>query len=386
MCRNDYFRTFIPRANRGQYSEMEITKPTLLLDKDIALRNIDKMVRKANDLHLNFRPHFKTHQSAEIGKWFKEAGVKAITVSSVTMANYFADQGWDDITIAFSVNIPEIPEINELASLINLNVLIENEEGLEALQEQITWHTGVFIKIDTGYNRTGIEADQVQLIDQLLEMIQKSPLLQFKGFLSHTGHTYQANSTHDIFSRHFNALLKMKALKARYQNEWPELMVSLGDTPSCTLCDNFDGVDEIRPGNFVFYDLMQFKLGVCKLSDIAVRMVCPVVAVHPSRNEVVIYGGAIHFAKDSIINIDGKPLFGRIIVSENDEKILLDERSYLHSLSQEHGILKISPRDWNYFKPGKLIEIIPVHSCLTANLMKEYLTTEGEVIKMMPFY
>jgi D-serine deaminase-like pyridoxal phosphate-dependent protein len=356
---------------------MEITKPTLLLDKDIALRNIDKMVRKANDLHLNFRPHFKTHQSAEIGKWFKEAGVKAITVSSVTMANYFADQGWDDITIAFSVNIPEIPEINELASLINLNVLIENEEGLEALQEQITWHTGVFIKIDTGYNRTGIEADQVQLIDQLLEMIQKSPLLQFKGFLSHTGHTYQANSTHDIFSRHFNALLKMKALKARYQNEWPELMVSLGDTPSCTLCDNFDGVDEIRPGNFVFYDLMQFKLGVCKLSDIAVRMVCPVVAVHPSRNEVVIYGGAIHFAKDSIINIDGKPLFGRIIVSENDEKILLDERSYLHSLSQEHGILKISPRDWNYFKPGKLIEIIPV---------KEYLTTEGEVIKMMPFY
>ena len=365
---------------------MEITKPTLLLDKDIALRNIDKMVRKANDLHLNFRPHFKTHQSAEIGKWFKEAGVKAITVSSVTMANYFADQGWDDITIAFSVNIPEIPEINELASLINLNVLIENEEGLEALQEQITWHTGVFIKIDTGYNRTGIEANQVQLIDQLLEMIQKSPLLQFKGFLSHTGHTYQANSTHDIFSRHFNALLKMKALKARYQNEWPELMVSLGDTPSCTLCDNFDGVDEIRPGNFVFYDLMQFKLGVCKLSDIAVRMVCPVVAVHPSRNEVVIYGGAIHFAKDSIINIDGKPLFGRIIVSENDEKILLDERSYLHSLSQEHGILKISPRDWNYFKPGKLIEIIPVHSCLTANLMKEYLTTEGEVIKMMPFY
>lgn len=365
---------------------MEITKPTLLLDKDIALRNIDKMVRKANDLHLNFRPHFKTHQSAEIGKWFKEAGVKAITVSSVTMANYFADQGWNDITIAFSVNIPEIPEINELASLINLNVLIENEEGLEALQEQITWHTGVFIKIDTGYNRTGIEADQVQLIDQLLEMIQKSPLLQFKGFLSHTGHTYQANSTHDIFSRHFNALLKMKALKARYQNEWPELMVSLGDTPSCTLCDNFDGVDEIRPGNFVFYDLMQFKLGVCKLSDIAVRMVCPVVAVHPSRNEVVIYGGAIHFAKDSIINIDGKPLFGRIIVSENDEKILLDERSYLHSLSQEHGILKISPRDWNYFKPGKLIEIIPVHSCLTANLMKEYLTTEGEVIKMMPFY
>ena len=342
------------------------------------------MSRKAKDLHLNFRPHFKTHQSAEIGEWFREAGVQCITVSSLTMANYFADAGWDDITIAFSVNIPEIPEINELAGRIKLNVLIENTEGLEALQEKITWHTGVFIKIDTGYNRTGIEANRTSTIDQLLEGIQKSPLLQFKGFVSHTGHTYQANSTHDVFSRHFDALLKMKALKTRYQNEWPELIISLGDTPSCSICDNFDGVDEIRPGNFVFYDLMQYKLGVCQLSDIAVRMVCPVISVHPSRNEVVIYGGAIHFAKDSIVNLDGKLLYGRVVVNENETKILLDEKNYLHSLSQEHGILKVNPRELHFFKPGNLIEIIPVHSCLTANLMKEYLTTEGEIIRMMP--
>lgn len=365
---------------------MEITKPTLLLNKEIALRNIENMYRKANDLHVKFRPHFKTHQSAEVGNWYRAAGVKAITVSSFTMASYFAECGWEDITIAFSVNIPEIPEMNELASRIHLNVLIENIEGLEALQKNICWHIGVFIKIDTGYNRTGIESNRTPLIDQLLESIQKSPLLQFKGFLSHTGHTYQANSTHDIFSRHFDALLKMKALKNRYISEWPELIISLGDTPSCSICDNFDGVDEIRPGNFVFYDLMQFKLGVCKLTDIAVRMVCPVVAVHSSRNEVVIYGGAVHFGKDSVINIDGKPLFARIIIRDGEKEILLDERNYLHGLSQEHGILKITPKDLNYFKPGNLIELIPVHSCLTANLMKEYLTSEGEIIKMMPSF
>lgn len=365
---------------------MEITRPTLLLNKEIALRNIENMCSKAKQLHLKFRPHFKTHQSAEIGEWYREAGVSCITVSSLTMANYFADFGWDDITIAFSVNIPEIPEMNELAGRINLNLIIENQEGLQALHEQISWHTGIFIKIDTGYNRTGIDAGNTSFIDQLLREIQKSPLLQFRGFLSHTGHAYQAKSTHDIFSRHFDALLKMKALKARYSAEWPDLIISLGDTPSCSICDNFDGVDEIRPGNFIFYDLMQHKLGVCKLSDIAVRMVCPVIAVHPSRNEVVIYGGAIHFAKDSIINIDGKPLFGRIIIREENQEILLDEKNYLHILSQEHGILKITPQDLHYFTPGKLIEILPVHSCLTANLMKEYLTNEGEVIKMMPFY
>lgn len=365
---------------------MEITKPTLLLDKEIAVRNIKNMVSKAQGFGLIFRPHFKTHQSAEIGEWFRQAGVSCITVSSLTMANYFADADWEDITIAMSVNIPEIDEMNELAGRINLNLLIENKEGLAALQEKISWHTGIFIKIDTGYNRTGIESSRTPLIDQLLESIQKSPLLQFKGFLSHTGHTYQANSTHDIYSRHFDALLKMKALKARYVNEWPELIISLGDTPSCSICANFDGVDEIRPGNFVFYDLMQNKLGACQLTDIAVRMVCPVIAVHSSRNEVVIYGGAVHFSKDSIINIDGKPLFGRVIVSQNDRKILLDEKNYLYSLSQEHGILKITPQCLNFFNPGDLIEIIPVHSCLTANLMKEYLTTTDEIIKILPLY
>jgi D-serine deaminase-like pyridoxal phosphate-dependent protein len=365
---------------------MEITRPTLILSKETALRNIENMVRKANNNGLIFRPHFKTHQAAEIGEWFREAGVNCITVSSLTMANYFAEAGWNDITIAFPVNILEIPEMNELAERINLNLLIENKEGLDALQRKITWHTGIFIKIDTGYNRTGIDVENIQFIDQLLTGIQRSPLLQFKGFLSHTGNTYQANSKNDIFSRHFDAIQKMKALKSRYLSEWPDLIISMGDTPSCSICNNFNGVDEIRPGNFVFYDLMQFKLGTCQLADIAIRMVCPVVAIHPTRNEVIIYGGAIHLAKDSIINIDGKHLFGRIIIETEGRKILLDEKNYLHALSQEHGILKISPADLHYFKPGILVEIIPVHACLTANLMREYLTTEGEIIKMMPFY
>lgn len=362
---------------------MEIIRPTLLLEKEIALRNIENMSRMARNHNLIFRPHFKTHQSAEIGEWFRDAGVQCITVSSLTMANYFADAGWNDITIAMPVNIPEIEEMNELAGRITLNLLVENKEGLTALQEKISWHTNVFIKIDTGYNRTGIESDDIHFIDLLLESIQKSPLLDFKGFLSHTGHTYHANSAHEIHSRHFDALLKLKNLKNRYKSEWPNLIFSLGDTPSCSVCDNFDGIDEIRPGNFVFYDLMQHKLGSCKLTDIAVRLVCPVIALHPSRNEVVIYGGAVHFSKDYIINIDGKPLYGRVIVSHDGKKILLDEKNYLHSMSQEHGIIKITPQSTHFFKPGNLVEIIPVHSCLTANLMKEYLTTDDEIIRTM---
>jgi D-serine deaminase-like pyridoxal phosphate-dependent protein len=160
----------------------------------------------------------------------------------------------------------------------------------------------------------------------------------------------------------------------------------MGDTPAATLCTTFNGVDEIRPGNFVFYDLMQQNLGVCSFEDIAVKMVCPVVAKHLMRNEVVIHGGAVHFSREEIINIDGKSMFGRVIIRKNGKKIMLDPMNYLSKLSQEHGILKVAQNQFKNFNVGDLVEIIPVHSCLTANLMGHYITTEGELIEMMPKY
>ncbi|RUA31685.1 MAG: hypothetical protein DSY76_01195, partial [Bacteroidetes bacterium] len=44
---------------------------------------------------------------------------------------------------------------------------------------------------------------------------------------------------------------------------------------------------------------------------------------------------------------------------------------YLKSLSQEHGIVHCSKAFFEKTKVGDLVGIIPIHSCLTANLMKE---------------
>lgn len=359
----------------------EIIRPTLVVDKDICLRNIEKMMQKARENNLHFRPHFKTHQSLEIARWFRNAGVSAITVSSVQMAEYFATGGWNDITIAFPLNFLELNNIMRLAANIKLNVTIENKDTAELLAKNLSVPAGIYIKVDTGYNRTGISVSKTEKMDAILKAISDNKNLRFKGFLTHNGLTYQALSTNEIFSAHYDALLKLKALKQHYKKAYPDVQVTIGDTPSCTIATNFSEVDEIRPGNFVFFDLMQMNLGVCSFDDIAVRMVCPVVAKHPSRNEIVIYGGAIHLSKESMQNIDGKESFGRIVVYKEGRKKLLSERNYVSRLSQEHGILKVSQKNIDLFNIGDLIEIIPVHSCLTANLARKYLTTEGEEIK-----
>lgn len=360
---------------------IEIIRPTLVIDKQKCLNNIERMAQKAKDYNLRFRPHFKTHQSATIGDWFKMYGVDAITVSSVKMAEYFVKNGWDDITIAFPLNILEISNINRLAANIKLNILVENKEGATALVDKIKYPLGVYVKIDTGHNRTGINSSRTGLIDNVIQLLSKNKKLTFKGFLSHSGHTYNAPSTNEIFSWHFDALLKLQSLRNRFKPKYPNLEVSIGDTPSCTLCTNFNGVDEIRPGNFVFYDLMQQHLGVCSFDDIAVRMVCPVVSKHLSRNEIVIYGGAIHLSKEYLLNVAAKPYYGRIIIDIDGNKTLLGERNYVMRISQEHGILRVTQKNFSLINVGDLIEIIPIHSCLTANLAQNYLTTEGEIIE-----
>jgi D-serine deaminase-like pyridoxal phosphate-dependent protein len=363
-----------------------ITQPTLILDKEICLRNIEQMAQKAKKHNLHFRPHFKTHQSAQIGEWFKKFNVRAITVSSVRMARYFAKQGWNDITLAFPLNVLEIEQIKELSDKISLNVLVENKESAKILVENINGKLGVFVKIDTGYNRSGILSSKTVLIDSILKILSENSAIQFKGFLNHTGNTYHAKSTNEIFTRHFDALLKLKSLKKKYKSNFPKILISMGDTPSCSIATNFKGVDEIRPGNFVFYDLTQHNLGVCKMDDIAVKMVCPVVSRHVSRNEIVVYCGAVHLSKDSIPNINGKNMFGRIVILKNGERELLEPLNYVSKLSQEHGTLKVVQKEFKKFKVGDLVEIIPVHSCLTANEMGHFFTTEGELIEMMPKY
>ena len=362
---------------------LNISKPTLVIDKGLCMSNIHNMVEKAQKYGLKFRPHFKTHQSATIGNWFRDAGVGTITVSSVSMARYFALHRWDDITIAFPANILEAAEINELAERIKLNVLVENVEALTMLKSKLTAKVGVYIEIDTGNFRSGVEVHRINQVDELLSVMKECRFIEFKGFLSHSGQTYAARSVDDVLLKHADAVMKMRSIKEYYINNWPGLEVSLGDTPACTLSDHFDSVDEIRPGNFVFYDLMQEQLGVCDRSDIAAKIYCPVVSRHLSRNEFVIYGGAVHLSKEFIINQFSKKCYGAVGACCVKSGVQASENTWVSGLSQEHGIIRAGFDDIREFKIGGLAEIIPVHSCLAADLAGYYLTTDGERIEKM---
>jgi len=359
---------------------LNIKKPTLLLNSDICRKNIHAMASKAHDCKVMFRPHFKTHQSAAIGEWFRNEGVTAITVSSVSMAQYFAHHGWNDITVAFPANQLEILEINQLASEINLNLLLESEDVADFLTRNLISDSGFFIKIDTGYHRTGIDASNVLLIDRILDAT-KSSKLHFKGFLTHSGQAYHAKDRQELIRIQQDAAENLLMLKKQYQYVYPGLIISAGDTPTCSQLPISAGIDEIRPGNFVFFDVMQFALGSCSLEEIAVALICPVVAVHPDRMEAVIYGGAVHLSKDQTLLLpDPNPVYGLAVNWDGKNWDTRNILGTVSSLSQEHGIISLTHSGSN-LKPGDLVAILPVHSCLTANLMREFYELNGKIIE-----
>jgi D-serine deaminase-like pyridoxal phosphate-dependent protein len=356
-----------------------LTEPTLLLDKQKCLYNISMMAEKARKNNVTLRPHFKTHQSHEVGRWFREKGVTKITVSSLKMAEYFASDGWDDITVAFPVNVHEHDRINRLAEKINLNLLVVAPQTIPWLANEVNHRITIFIEVDTGYHRTGLSPNQTKTIDEILIRMQPYENLHFAGFLAHAGHSYAVRQHREnLLAIHRESVTILQSLKQQYEGDYPELILSYGDTPTCSVADSFIGLGEIRPGNLVFYDVTQEQIGSCSLDQIAVAMACPVVAVYPERNEVVVHGGAVHFSKDSLKLPDGIVHFGKVVTLTKAGWSTDETSMYVKSLSQEHGIIHTDHAD--RIKIGDWLGVLPVHSCLTADAMKAYLTIAGERI------
>lgn len=366
--------------------QLDLSVPTLLLDQKKCLANIDRMVHKARQHNLVLRPHFKTHQSVEVGRWFRERGVRKITVSSLRMAAYFAADGWSDITVAFPANLLELPLIRQLASQIQLNLCIENPESAAFLAQHLDHPTGLFIEINAGNDRSGLPLARRSVIDEILGLIQPSPQLTFMGFLGHAGQSYRARQHSAILASHAYSQEVMQTLRAQYQPDFPQLIVSLGDTPTCSVAEDFTGIEEIRPGNFVYYDLTQHYIGACELDQVAVAMACPVVAKAPERAELIVYGGGVHFSKDRVSGPDGITRFGMVADwTDRGWEAIEEEGTYVKSLSQEHGVIKTSPERVASAKIGELVPILPVHSCMAADLMKEIRTLDGATLSMLQY-
>lgn len=361
------------------------TKPTLLLNEEKCRANIRKMAAKAKENGVVFRPHFKTHQSLEIGDWFREEGVSKITVSSVDMALYFSKGGWQDITIAFPVNLLEIEILDHLANRLNLTLLLEDCETAKSLNLKLTAKVNAFVKINIGNNRAGLDPRDTAKISELLETIDQCKNIQFHGFLGHAGNSYACRSKEEILKVHSSSIGYLLNLKADFKSNYPDLRLSVGDTPTCSTAQDFSMVDEIRPGVFVFFDAIMHEIGCCTSEEIAAVIACPVVAKHTEKNELIIYGGRVHLASDILTTANGQSIYGYVVENSNLSWGAMHKDIVVKKISQEHGVIHGPSEFIKSVAIGDIIKVIPAHICTAAAMFDRYHTTNQKTISRLRF-
>jgi D-serine deaminase-like pyridoxal phosphate-dependent protein len=361
------------KATSAYLKSLGLTGPAVIVDETRARANIRAMAAKARRSEVAFRPHFKTHQSAAVGRWFADEGVDRITVSSVRMAEQFAEAGWRDITIAFLVNPLEVLRIRDLARYLTRHGgrLGLTVDAVAAAKAVAGLKVDVWVKVDTGYGRTGIRWDATEELQDVLADIEKP-----SGLLTHAGHSYAVRGgrgLNELYSKTVTRLTSARQVSGR-----ADLKLSVGDTPCCSTVEKFDGIDEIRPGNFVFYDLMQLQIGSCTEIQLGAAAVCPVVGLYPERNQVVVHGGAVHLSKENLVREDKRRIFGQLGTlhlpprGQPAELGKVLHEAPVISLSQEHGVIEATPEICAELQIGDLVVVWPVHSCLMCDLQRDF--------------
>jgi D-serine deaminase-like pyridoxal phosphate-dependent protein len=131
----------------------------------------------------------------------------------------------------------------------------------------------------------------------------------------------------------------------------------------------FYGVNEIRPGMYIFNDRNMIGIGIAQIEDCALTVMTTVVSTSVV-GRAIIDGGSKTFANDRYQAGNGKG-FGLVREDANAE---------LEALSEEHGHLNTRNSTYDY-RVGERLTIIPNHCCSTVNMHDQIYGVRSEAVE-----
>lgn len=178
---------------RGQIgrARCEATTPALLLDLDVARRNIAAMAGRGAELGVALRPHVKAHKCVELARLQLAAGAIGLTCATVWEAVVMAaGAGVQDLLIANQVaGADKLTALAALARDHRLSVAVDAADGVRALAAAATAagsRLELLVEVDLGMGRAGVRSPAEAL--ELAALIEELPGVRFRGVHGYEGH------------------------------------------------------------------------------------------------------------------------------------------------------------------------------------------------------
>jgi D-serine deaminase-like pyridoxal phosphate-dependent protein len=351
--------------------------PALVIDEAKMQHNIDEMAEAARARGVALRPHVKTHKIPAIARRQVAAGAVGITVAKVSEAEIMAEGGIGDIFIAYPlVTETKIRRAIRLSGRSRLIAGVDSLEGAR-LMSAVAGSEGtvleVRLEVDSGLRRTGVPRGEAVALAEEISTLQN---LDLTGIYTYRGAVLEDGSpARDLAEAgRLEGEFMVAVAEELRSSGVPMQDVSLGSTPTAEHAATVEGVTEIRPGTYVFYDRMQAQMGVCSIEECALRVMATVVS-RPTPGLAVIDGGSKTFATDVQPNVAPLDLAGFGLVVGHPEAVL-------DRVTEEHGMLSLD--EGSGLDVGDTVEIIPNHVCSTVNLHEEvYLRSRDEDVETL---
>ena len=163
-------------------------------------------------------------------------------VSTLSEAQFFSKNGFSDITYGVPIERGKFDEAIEIARKFKrFSVLTDDAETVELLNEKAKSENvklDVFVKIDVGYHRCGVEPRTKEAFE-IPQKIADSSNLNFAGIFTHAGHSYHANSPEKLLEVARSERDKMRNLAENLRGKGLEVpCISIGSTPTFSAIDN----------------------------------------------------------------------------------------------------------------------------------------------------
>ena len=336
----------------------DVDTPALLVDLDVMERNLRRAAEYAGAHGLRLRPHTKTHKSPRIGRRQLELGAAGLTVAKVGEAEVMLEAAPPDLLVAYPViGRAKLERLMAVARRTHVTVALDSEAAAGQLSEAAqaaSVKMGVLAETDVGLGRVGVSPGAGLL--ELARAIARLPNLSLEGIAFYPGHIKDNGATGRAALAALAELIQ--SILDDFRHEGIEArIVSGGSTPALYHSHELPGLNEIRPGTYVYNDWNTVASGACTPEECAATLLVTVVST-ARPGQIIVDGGSKTFSSDRLTGSGAESTFGHVVEAPE---------AAFHKMNEEHGYVDVT-QCGRGFEIGDRLHIVPNHICVAVNL------------------